>query len=113
MLPILGIIDLFFKPIKIKRWWITSLFSLLWELVCSFTSTLLPEPRERDYVYVGCFMPFLFLIGLGMLCHSRILEKYISGMAASSTVSRLRPFRTIMGVVIGITIVRRYLSASS
>jgi hypothetical protein len=71
MLPILGIIDLFFKPIKIKKgWWIT-LFSLLWELVYVYLNSPPVEPRERDYVYVGSFYAFSLFDRFGNVCHSR------------------------------------------
>lgn len=70
MLPlILGIIGLIFQFVSTRKDWLVTLLLFLMTglAIVFYLNQAGPQPRERDYAYVGSFYAFAIWIGLGVL----------------------------------------------
>lgn len=82
---ILGLIGFFFhfKSHK-KDWLITSLLFVMTGLAIVFYLNMAgPQPRERDYAFVGSFYAFAIWIGLGVMQVRAWLKKLVAGETAT------------------------------
>ncbi|MEO7446151.1 MAG: DUF2723 domain-containing protein [Ferruginibacter sp.] len=80
MLPfILGLLGLYYQYKKDRRdaFIVGLLFFFTGFAICIYLNQAAPQPRERDYAYVGSFYAFAIWIGLGVLFLRQFLEKYI------------------------------------
>lgn len=90
LLPlILGIIGLIYQFIKDpKDWLILALLFFFTGLAINFyTNPPSPQPRERDYAYVGSFYVFAIWIALGVYALYEILGKKIQRLASAGLVT--------------------------
>ncbi|MEO5510396.1 MAG: DUF2723 domain-containing protein, partial [Longimicrobiales bacterium] len=79
MLPfILGLLGLYYQYKKDRRdaFIVGLLFFFTGFAICIYLNQAAPQPRERDYAYVGSFYAFAIWIGLGVLFLRQFLEKY-------------------------------------
>jgi len=92
LLPlILGIIGLIYQFIKDpKDWLILALLFFFTGLAINFyTNPPSPQPRERDYAYVGSFYVFAIWIALGVYALYEILGKKIQRLASAGLVTTI------------------------
>ncbi|MDT8411004.1 MAG: DUF2723 domain-containing protein [Vicingaceae bacterium] len=90
LLPlILGIIGLIYQFIKDpKDWLILALLFFFTGLAINFyTNPPSPQPRERDYAYVGSFYVFAIWIALGVYALYEILGKKIQRLTSAGLVT--------------------------
>lgn len=90
MLPfILGLLGLYYQYKKDKRdaFIVGLLFFFTGFAICIYLNQAAPQPRERDYAYVGSFYAFAIWIGLGVLFLREILAKYIKNLRTTSIVA--------------------------
>ena len=78
---ILGLIGLFFQVNRNKRDWLINflLFFFTGLAIVLYLNQNGPQPRERDYAYVGSFYAFAVWIGLGVLGVYNFFKKKLSG----------------------------------
>ena len=76
---ILGIIGMFYHAYKDERmaFSIMSLFIMTGYAIIIYLNQDDPQPRERDYSYVGSFFAFSVWIGVGTAAISEWLSKYV------------------------------------
>ena len=92
LLPlILGIIGLIYQFIKDpKDWLILALLFFFTGLAINFyTNPPSPQPRERDYAYVGSFYVFAIWIALGVYALYEVLGKKIQRLASAGLVTTI------------------------
>lgn len=90
LLPlILGIIGLIYQFIKDpKDWLVLALLFFFTGLAINFyTNPPSPQPRERDYAYVGSFYVFAIWIALGVYALYEVLGKKIQRLASAGLVT--------------------------
>lgn len=83
---ILGLIGLFFQLNRNKKDWLINflLFFFTGLAIVFYLNQNGPQPRERDYAYVGSFYAFAIWIGLGVLgVYDFIKKKKIPGKVSS------------------------------
>lgn len=92
LLPfILGILGFAFQYYKNRNDWVvaTLLFFFTGLAIVLYLNQAGPQPRERDYAYVGSFYAFAIWIGLGFFQVKEWLEKVVQGKVASYAASLL------------------------
>ncbi len=82
---ILGLIGLFFQLNRDKKNWliIMLLFFFTGIAIVLYLNQGSPQPRERDYAFVGSFFAFSIWIGLGVLGVYNSLKKKIPGKVSA------------------------------
>ncbi len=82
---ILGLIGLFFQLNRNKRDWLINflLFFFTGLAIVFYLNQNGPQPRERDYAYVGSFYAYAVWIGLGVLGVYNFFKKKIAGKTAA------------------------------
>ncbi len=86
MLPfILGLLGFAFQYYRHRKDWIVSclLFFFTGLAIVLYLNQAGPQPRERDYAYVGSFYAFSIWIGLGYFQIREWIEKVLKGATAS------------------------------
>ncbi|MEN3027228.1 MAG: DUF2723 domain-containing protein [Chlorobiota bacterium] len=93
---LLGLLGLFYHFNRDRRtgWVMLVSFLLMGVLAAIAQNQQLPQPRERDYFYVGSFLVFCFWIGLGAyrvteLLRQRFLKRLPAVAVAGGTVATL------------------------
>ncbi|MEO6405146.1 MAG: DUF2723 domain-containing protein [Ferruginibacter sp.] len=87
LLPfIFGIMGLVyqFKNDKRDAFVVTLLFFFTGFAICVYLNQAAPQPRERDYAYVGSFYAFAIWIGLGVLYLRDLILPYIKNIRNAS-----------------------------
>lgn len=86
LLPfILGVLGFAFQYYKHRKDWLVSLLLFFFTglAIVIYLNQAGPQPRERDYAYVGSFYAFAIWIGLGYYQVKEWLEKLIKGNLSS------------------------------
>lgn len=86
MLPfVLGLLGFAYQYYRHRRDWIVAglLFFFTGLAIVLYLNQAGPQPRERDYAYVGSFYAFAIWIGLGYFQIKEWLEKALKGVTAS------------------------------
>jgi hypothetical protein len=85
---LLGVLGFAFQYYKNRKDWLvtTLLFFFTGLAIVVYLNQAGPQPRERDYAYVGSFYAFAIWIGLGFYQVKEWLDKFLKG-AVSSFVS--------------------------
>ncbi|HMO32561.1 MAG TPA: DUF2723 domain-containing protein [Lacibacter sp.] len=86
LLPfVLGVLGFAFQYYKHRRDWVVAglLFFFTGLAIVLYLNQAGPQPRERDYAYVGSFYAFAIWIGLGFYQVKEWLEKLVKGSMAS------------------------------
>ncbi|MFN5334038.1 MAG: protein O-mannosyl-transferase family, partial [Bacteroidota bacterium] len=86
MLPfVLGLLGFAYQYYRHRRDWIVSglLFFFTGLAIVIYLNQAGPQPRERDYAYVGSFYAFAIWIGLGYFQIKEWLERVLKGVTAS------------------------------
>lgn len=86
MLPfILGLLGFAYQYYRHRKDWIVAglLFFFTGLAIVLYLNQAGPQPRERDYAYVGSFYAFAIWIGLGYFQIKEWLERALKGVAAS------------------------------
>ncbi len=96
---ILGVIGMFYHAYRDERmaFSIMSLFIMTGYAIIIYLNQDDPQPRERDYSYVGSFFAFSVWIGVGTAAISEWISKYVKDSDLSK---RLIVFALIMQVVL-------------
>lgn len=93
MLPLLlGLFGFFFLYNRDRRYALVTflLFFFTGLAIILYLNQALPQPRERDYSYVGSFYAFAIFIGLGVLSVAQFIkQRIIKNGAASAVVAGL------------------------
>ena len=82
---ILGVLGFSFQYYKHRKDWLIAalLFFFTGLAIVLYLNQAGPQPRERDYAYVGSFYAFAIWIGLGFFQVKEWFEKIIKGAAGS------------------------------
>lgn len=86
LLPfILGMMGLIYQLIRHSKDFIVNLLLFFFTglAIVLYLNQALPQPRERDYAYVGSFYAFAVWIGLGFLVVKELLQKILKGAIAN------------------------------
>jgi MFS family permease len=86
LLPlVLGLLGFSFQFYKHRKDWIISglLFFFTGLAIVVYLNQAGPQPRERDYAYVGSFYAFAIWIGLGYFQVKEWIERLLKGVTAS------------------------------
>jgi hypothetical protein len=92
LLPmILGLLGFAFQFYKHRKDWIISglLFFFTGLAIVVYLNQAGPQPRERDYAYVGSFYAFAIWIGLGYFQVKEWIERLLKGVTASYVAAAL------------------------
>lgn len=86
LLPfVLGLLGFAFQYYKHRKDWVVTslLFFFTGLAIVLYLNQAGPQPRERDYAYVGSFYAFAIWIGLGFFQVKEWIEKVLKGAAGS------------------------------
>ena len=86
LLPfILGVLGFAYQYYKNRKDWLVSLLLFFFTglAIVLYLNQAGPQPRERDYAYVGSFYAFAIWIGLGYFQVKDWIEKLLKGVTAS------------------------------
>lgn len=86
LLPfVLGLLGFAFQYYKHRKDWVVTslLFFFTGMAIVLYLNQAGPQPRERDYAYVGSFYAFAIWIGLGFFQIKEWIEKVLKGAAGS------------------------------
>ncbi len=102
LLPfILGIMGLVYQFKKDKRdsFVVFLLFFFTGFAICLYLNQAAPQPRERDYAYVGSFYAFAIWIGLGVLYLRDLLLPYIKNIRNAGYAAGIAALLLVPGIM--------------
>ncbi|MFN8290996.1 MAG: DUF2723 domain-containing protein [Chitinophagaceae bacterium] len=108
MLPfLLGVLGCVFQFFKNRKDWIVNflLFFMTGMAIVFYLNQPAPQPRERDYAYVGSFYAFAIWIGLAVVAFAKLAREQARSLTFQNTLiggSILTFFITLMSVAPGI-----------
>jgi hypothetical protein len=92
LLPfILGLLGFAYQYYRHRKDWVVSvlLFFFTGMAIVLYLNQAGPQPRERDYAYVGSFYAFAIWIGLGYFQVKEWIEKFLKGTTGAYVASLL------------------------